>query len=464
MEGCSVVLVMGIAIAALGVAIHALMKLKESRLAVDRLTDDVSRLYAALRDLQCGVRVHAPAEAPAEPPPSPMVVEEPPVVAPPFVPEPIPPPVFEPVPEPVPEPIAAFAPPPAEIPIFMPPPPEPPRAAPAPPQPPPRAPKPARSFDWESLVGIKLFSAIAGVALVLAAVFFLKYSVEHGWLSPTIRATLGILTGTALLVICEMRVARGYKVTANAMHGAGIAILYATLFAIHALWHLVPAGAVFFLMLVVTAVAVGLSIRRDSMFIAILGLMGGFATPALLSTGENRPIGLFSYLLLLNFGLAWVAYKKRWPALTVGSTLFTVLYQGGWVGKFLSPSQFPLAAAIFAVFAAGAAAALWLGRRRDDASQRLFDRVSLTAAALPLAFGVFAATVPAYGARYHTLFGFLLLVAAGLASIALVRKQPWLHAIGGGAVLLTFALWTSRSYTPAAWPVLLAWIAAFAAL
>ena len=47
-------------------------------------------------------------------------------------------------------------------------------------------------------------------------------------------------------------------------------------------------------------------------------MMGGFATPALLSTGENRPIGLFSYLLLLNAGLAWVAYKKRWPALTVG--------------------------------------------------------------------------------------------------------------------------------------------------
>ena len=95
----------------------------------------------------------------------------------------------------------------------------------------------------------------------------------------------------------------------------GIAILYATLFAIHALWHLLPAGVVFLLMLVVTAVAVALSIRRDSMFIALLGLMGGFATPALLSSGENRPVGLFSYLLLLNAGLAWVAYRKRWPLL-----------------------------------------------------------------------------------------------------------------------------------------------------
>ena len=44
--------------------------------------------------------------------------------------------------------------------------------------------------------------------------------------------------------------------------------------------------------------------------------MGGFATPALLSTGEDRSVALFSYLLLLNVGLAWVAYRKGWAVLT----------------------------------------------------------------------------------------------------------------------------------------------------
>ncbi|HEV7766988.1 MAG TPA: DUF2339 domain-containing protein [Thermoanaerobaculia bacterium] len=344
-----------------------------------------------------------------------------------------------------------------------PPPPPPPEPEPEPyiPPTPARAPTPAFAFDWENLVGIKLFSWIAGIALVLAAVFFLKYSVEHGWLSPTIRATLGILTGASLLVICELRVARGYAFTANAMHGAGIAILYATLFAIHALWHLLPAGVVFFMMLVVTAVAVGLSIRRDSIFIALLGLMGGFATPALLSTGENRPVGLFSYLLLLNFGLAWVAYKKRWPILTIGSLAFTVFYQWGWVSKYLTPAQLPLAVGIFLAFAAMAAAALWLNKRDD---QPIFERVALAAVALPLAFGIFTAAVPAYGARYNTLFGFLLLVAAGLAIIAVVRKQSWLHVLGGASVLLTFTIWSAVSYLPTAWPAILAWIAAFVAL
>ena len=311
---------------------------------------------------------------------------------------------------------------------------------------------------------MKLFSAIAGIALVLAAVFFLKYSVEHGWLSPTIRATIGLLTGTALLVICEMRVARGYVATANAMHGAGIAILYSTLFATHALWHLLPAGVVFALMLVVTAVAVMLSIRRDSVFIALLGLMGGFATPALLSTGENRPIGLFTYLLLLNAGLAWVAFRKNWPLLTIGSLVFTALYQWAWVGKFLTASQLPLAATIFGVFAIAGSSALWLRGGFGARSSTEFKHVALTSAILPLAFAIFGAAVPAYGARYNVLFAFLLLMTAGLAAIAITRGPQWLHALGGVATLLTFIIWSAVSYTHAAWPAILAWVSVFVVL
>ena len=60
------------------------------------------------------------------------------------------------------------------------------------------------------VIGVKLFSAIAGVALLLAAVFFLRYSVEHGWLQPPVRVAIGIIVAIALLVACELRVARNY--------------------------------------------------------------------------------------------------------------------------------------------------------------------------------------------------------------------------------------------------------------
>ena len=424
------------------VGIVVIVRVTRAEGLVRKLTEDLDQMRAELGAFKREVRGRGDGVTPQAPSAAPVAT-----------PAPLKPAVVVTAPPPPPPPRPPVAPP-----AFVPPPPP-------PPPPPPRRPakvKPA--FDWESLVGVKLFSWIAGIALVLAAVFFLKYSVEHGWLSPTIRATLGIITGIALLVVCELRVARNYAVTANALDGAGIAILYATLFATHALWHLLPASAVFGLMLVVTAVAVMLSIRRDSIFIALLGLMGGFATPALLSSGENRPIGLFSYLLLLNAGLAWVAFKKGWPLLTAGSLLFTVLYQWAWVGKFLTASQLPLAAGIFAVFAIAGSSALWMRGGLGSKSSSEFKHVALTSAILPLAFAVFGSAVPAYGARYNVLFGFLLLMTGGLAVVASWRGPDWLHALGGVATVLTFVIWASVSYAHGAWPAILAWVSAFVVL
>ena len=186
-----------------------------------------------------------------------------------------------------------------------------------------------KAFDWEQLVGVKLFSAVAGIALVLAAVFFLRYSLDRGWLQPAVRVAIGIVVATTLLVLCELRAAHRYRVTANALDAAAIAILFATFFAAHSLWNLIPPTLTFALLGLVTVLAVLLSIRHDSIFIAILGLVGGFATPALLSTGENRPIPLFMYLLLLNVGLAWVAVRKKWPVLTILTLALTTAYQWG---------------------------------------------------------------------------------------------------------------------------------------
>src|SRR5258708_34593015 len=92
------------------------------------------------------------------------------------------------------------------------------------------------------------------------------------------------------------------------MDAAGIAILFSPFFAATALWNLIGALPTFGLMAAVTAVAVALSIHHDSMFVALLGLVGGFATPALLSTGEDKPIGFFYYFLFFHPGPARGAF------------------------------------------------------------------------------------------------------------------------------------------------------------
>jgi hypothetical protein len=315
-------------------------------------------------------------------------------------------------------------------------------------------------------VGVRLFSAVAGIALVFAAVFFLRYSIERGWLQPPIRVAIGVLAGLLLLVVCERKAARRYPVTANALDAAAVSILFATFFAAHALWRLVPALPTFLLLALVATVAVLLSIRHESVFIAVLGLLGGFSTPALLSTGENQPIPLFAYLLVLNIGLAWVARARGWPLLTGLSLVLTTLYQWAWVFRFLDASQVPLATVIFLVFPVASFAVLAVARRRARASgaDPPLEQTALLAAALPLLFGLYLAAVPAYGARFLVLFGFLLLMDAAFLAIAIARREFLLHAVGALGTLLTFVVWLTRSYTTAAWPSVLGALAIFVAL
>ena len=354
------------------------------------------------------------------------------------------------------------APPPPVPPRREPPPlPVPPRREPPPPPPPPVA--PPEPFDWERLIGVKMFSAVAGVALVLAAVFFLRYSMDQGWLVPPIRVAIGVLTGIALLVVCDLKAARRYPVTANAMDAAAIAILFSTFFAAHALWNLIPAAAAFALLALVTAVAVLLSIRRESLFIAVLGLLGGFATPVLLSTGENRPVPLFAYLLMLNIGLAWVAARQRWSILTILTLVFTTIYQWGWVMRFLTASQLSLAMGIFLVFAVTGFVAFVVSARSSDETpeQRTLEKLGLAAAVMPLLFATYLAVVPAYGARPGLLFGFLLIVDAGLLAVTMARGEELAHALGAGAAVLVFAFWIGMSYAVGAWAIATAAVSAF---
>ena len=327
-------------------------------------------------------------------------------------------------------------------------------------------PEPAAPFDWESLVGVKLFSYIAGIALLVAAVAFLHYSIDHGWLNPAVRMSIGTLVGIALLVGCETKRAQVYAITAQSLSAGGIATLFSTFYAATALWHLLPSWVAFLLMALVTAVAVALSIRRDSVYIALLGLVGGFATPMLLSTGQDNPLGLFGYLALLNVGLAWVAYRKRWPLLTALTLGFTALYQVAWAGRFLEEAKLGTSLVIFLLFPVLAFGALILGRLQEPDRELppLFRQATAFTAAPPLLFALYVGASPAYGHHYAMMFGFLFLVASGLAAIALFHGPEWLHTLGAGGVLALFSTWMVCSYNSEAWPAILAFTALFVAL
>ncbi len=311
-------------------------------------------------------------------------------------------------------------------------------AAPAPKSPPPMKP-PRKPVNWESFFGVRGAAWLGAVALVLAGSFFVKYSVERDLISPPLRVAIVLGAGLLALIAAELRLRRrGYGVTANAACGAGIALLYAGVFAAHGLYHLIPLTLAFGLMIATTLVACLLAIRYHAMVVAVLGLLGGFATPVLLSTGVDRPVGFFSYLLLLNLGLVWLSLRQRWHLLAGLAFVTTLVLSVSWAAKFLSPEKMLIACIAFAVLGLlYLVVPSWL---RDHEGRGLM-RLSVVAGITPFGLALYLTAEPSFAAQYPLLFGMVILVDLALIAVGLRRGQPILPVAGAVATALVLTIW-----------------------
>lgn len=313
--------------------------------------------------------------------------------------------------------------------------------------------QPAPSFDWEQLLGVRGAAWLGGIALAVAGALFAKYSIENDLISPTLRIILLVLLALSALTGSEFFLRPRYGVTANAACGAGIAILYSAFFAAHDLYDLISLWPTFLLMLLTTVTAALLSLRYGSIYIAILGLLGGFATPLALSTGQDRPAGLFGYILLLNLGFLWVAIQKSWHRLLSLSLAGTLLIQTGWALTHLSPQKLPFLVVSSLAFALMYIAVPFVAKRFDPDRHKALLWNATFAALWPFVFSVVLAAEPRYAERWPLLFTLVLCVDLGLFVLSVERWAALLWPALFGTCLTQLA-WASQSWRPSHLPIL----------
>lgn len=300
--------------------------------------------------------------------------------------------------------------------------------------PPPSGPA-APPIDWERWIGIRGAAVVGAAALGLAGLLFFKYSIEKGLITPAMRVVLGTLTGLACLIGAEWLRSHRYRQTAEAISGAGVVILYAAFWAAHVLYGLVGMPVVFALMVLVTATCCLLAVRHASLLIAVLGLVGGFATPLLLATGADRPIGLFGYVLLLDLGLLAVGHRRRWPSLGVLSLLGTVLLQALWIVTRMGPARLFLGLVILAVFALVFVATGRFAGGGEPRGAWLWSRIG--AILFPFAFALYFAARVGLGPHLYPIAILLVLLCAGACWVA---REQRVHALGAGAATASVAV------------------------
>lgn len=176
------------------------------------------------------------------------------------------------------------------------------------------------SIDFENLFGRLLPIWAGGVALAVAGFFLVRYSIAAGFFGPTIRVALGFVFGAGLIAAAELAHRNALRIAdprvGQVLAGAGLATLYGAFYMAGTRYDLVGTGIAFAGMAAATAAAIGLSFRFG-LPSAIIGLVGGFAAPLLVSNDDPN-LGLLSlYLALVTAGLskAGANQGRSWLAL-----------------------------------------------------------------------------------------------------------------------------------------------------
>lgn len=183
--------------------------------------------------------------------------------------------------------------------------------------------------DMEKFIGENLISKIGILILVLGISYFVKYAIDQDYINETGRVGIGILCGAILLGFSHY-LHKEYKAFSSVLVAGAITVFYFTIaYGFHK-YHLYSQTITFGIMVGITLFSTLISVYYDRRELAVLSVIGGFAVPFMVSTGEGNYIALFTYFIILNVGMLILSYFKQWDIVKLLSFAFTYAIFAFW--------------------------------------------------------------------------------------------------------------------------------------
>lgn len=309
----------------------------------------------------------------------------------------------------------------------------------------PPAPEPRRPRDIEETLGARWTVWIGALALGLGGLFLVRYSIEAGFFGPRARLALAALFGLGLLALGEaarrglFSLNRAPALPAEhvplALTAAGVATLFGVAYAAYAVYGFIGPVAAFALLALVAGGALAASLLHGQA-LAGAGLIGGYATPALIGGDAKSLWPLALYLVAL--GACALALNLRFRA--VWMTLATLAGAAGWtllLAGSAGPDAGPLLFLALSSLVSFLAALSWLQPAAAPA-RPWGDEVTLiclTALAMLLGLAFLRPDMPIGPAASAALAAMALLAGSALRDPRLVFGVPLAVVLGLGTLL-----------------------------
>lgn len=186
-----------------------------------------------------------------------------------------------------------------------------------------------KKVNYEKYIGENLFGKIGILVLVVGMGLFVKYAIDKNWINEVFRTILGFVVGGVLLVISQ-RLKKTYRTFSSLLAGGAFAIFYVTVAMAYHYYGLFSQPVAFVILVVLTVLMSLLSVVYNRRELAVIGLIGGFIAPFLVSNGMGNYLILFTYMTILNMGMFGLSLYKKWRELPIISFVATYVIMLGY--------------------------------------------------------------------------------------------------------------------------------------
>ncbi len=261
-------------------------------------------------------------------------------------------------------------------------------------------PKDSVLSSLEQRIGSRWLVWLGGLSLIVGGAFFVGYSIDQGWLTIGLRMVMSGLFGIGLMALAgKIRRMPRYQEKSGkivslpqTISAAGAGILFASIYASYIMHHLIsqPVAAIG---LVAVSILTFFTSLRQGVIMAVIGLTGAYAVPALIMGLQASPLTL-AYLFAITILAEVVDRRRNWAPLHWVSLGANMLW-----GLCLAPAM-------------GADTALWAAGYFVTVSAIYSGRIATHYTSLALMLGVFLFRLVMVAAMGSNV---LLLLIAGFA-------------------------------------------------
>ncbi len=193
-----------------------------------------------------------------------------------------------------------------------------------------------QKFSLENFIGLRLINFIGIVVLFIGLSIGVKYAIDRELISEVMRISLAYLAGFVLYIL-SLRLRKKYLLFSAVLFSGGMASLYFTTYAAYVYYSIFSFPVAFVMMVALTVYTVYEAIRYNRQEIALLGLVGAYGIPFLVSKNADRADLFFLYISLINLGIIYLSVKKLWKTVGIVAQIITWVLFIGWAAMRYDP-------------------------------------------------------------------------------------------------------------------------------